>query len=236
MVDSSKTAWGLATAPFCFRRTPGRHFYLVHLVRDPRAVCWSTVQRAERSGNVRSNRALRCAFTTLGWWTANLACELFSWMYPDQYVRLCYEDLARSPREAVSRLFQKLVVEGEVQFEALGRAPNRHGNRMRRRPLSLGEIKEDRAWSSGMPLACSRGRQVRGRTLDVGDKSWYPASATMRSMKGNRWRAIRYIWRYHRDRVKFGLIFASMVLLFAAVHINLRSFSLSHYNLTNETD
>ena len=48
---------------------------------------------------------------------------------------------------------------------------------------------------------CSRGRQVRGRTLDVGDKSWYPASA-MRSMKGNRWRAIRYIWRYHRDRVK----------------------------------
>ena len=47
-------------------------------------------------------------------------------MYPDQYVRLCYEDLARSPREAVSRLFQKLLVEGEVQFEALGRAPNRH--------------------------------------------------------------------------------------------------------------
>lgn len=111
------------------------------------------------SGNVRSNRALRCAFTTLGWWTANLACELFSWMYPDQYVRLCYEDLARSPREAVSRLFQKLLVEGEVQFEALGRAPNRHqlhGNRMRRRPLSLGEIKEDRAWSSGMPLAHRR--------------------------------------------------------------------------------
>jgi len=35
---------------------------------------------------------------------------------------------------------------------------------------------------------------------------------------------------------KFGLISASMVLLFAAVHINLRSFSLSHYNLTNETD
>lgn len=136
MVDSSKTAWGLATAPFGFRRTLGRHFHLVHLVRDPRAVCWSTVQRAERSGNVRSNRALRCAFTTLGWWTANLACELFSWMYPDQYVRLCYEDLARSPREAVSRLFQKLLVEGEVQFEALGRAPNRHqlhGNRMRRR-------------------------------------------------------------------------------------------------------
>ena len=159
MVDSSKTAWGLTTAPFGFRRTLGRYFHLVHLVRDPRAVCWSTVQRAERSGNVRSNRALRCAFTTLGWWTANLASELFSWMYPDQYVRLCYEDLARSPREAVSRLFQKLLVEGEVQFEALGRAPNRHqlhGNRMRRRPLSLGEIKEDRAWSSSMPLAHRR--------------------------------------------------------------------------------
>jgi hypothetical protein len=136
MLDSSKTAWGSATAPFGFRRTLGRHFHLVHLVRNPRAVCWSTVRRAERRVD-RLNGALRCAFTTLGWWTANLACELFSWMYPDQYVRLHYEDLARAPHEAVSRLLTALLVEGQPQFEALGKSANRHqlyGNRMRRYP------------------------------------------------------------------------------------------------------
>jgi hypothetical protein len=158
MLDSSKTAWGSATAPFGFRRTLGRHFHLVHLVRDPRAVCWSTVRRAERRDD-RLNGALRCAFTTVGWWTANLACELFGLMYPDQYVRLYYEDLARAPREAVSRLFTALLVEGQPQFETLGKSANRHqlyGNRMRRYPPSLGEIKEDRAWRTAMPVAHRR--------------------------------------------------------------------------------
>jgi len=80
-------------------------------------------------------------------------------MYPDQYVRLYYEDLARAPREAVSHLFTALLVEGQPQFETLGKSANRHqlyGNRMRRYPPSLGEVKEDRAWTTAMPVAHRR--------------------------------------------------------------------------------
>jgi hypothetical protein len=158
ILDSSKTAWGSATVPFGFRRALGEHFFLVHLVRDPRAVCWSAVRRAERRSD-RLNGALRCAFTTLGWWTANLACELFSRIYPDQYARLCYEDLTRAPRESVSRLLTVLGVKGRPQFRALGKSANRHqlhGNRVRRHPPSLNEIKEDLAWRTAMPLAYRR--------------------------------------------------------------------------------
>jgi hypothetical protein len=154
MVDSSKTAWHSAASPFGLRRRLSSDFLLVHVVRDPRAVCWSVLKKAKRRGDARSSAALRCAFTTLGWWTANLACELFGRMYPDQYVRLGYEDLVRSPREVMSTLFKRLVPEGEYRFDKLGTMGNRHqlyGNRMRSSPLSLGEIKEDQGWRTEMP-------------------------------------------------------------------------------------
>jgi hypothetical protein len=159
MVDSSKTAWGSATVPFALRRTLGRRFHLIHLVRDPTAVCWSAIQRHERSSAVRANRTLQCISATLGWWVANLACELFSCVYPNQYRRLCYEDLANSPREVVSSIFRAFSVEDEVHFENLGLASNRHqlyGNRMRRRSLSMDQIKPDDAWRTSMPVGYRR--------------------------------------------------------------------------------
>jgi hypothetical protein len=48
LVDSSKTAGAYALAPFRLRRKAGSDFLLVHLVRDPRAVCWSAIKKTER--------------------------------------------------------------------------------------------------------------------------------------------------------------------------------------------
>jgi hypothetical protein len=45
----------------------------------------------------------------IGWWVANMACEIFGWAYPEQYKRIRYEDLVRSPREVMSGLFRKLL-------------------------------------------------------------------------------------------------------------------------------
>jgi hypothetical protein len=159
LIDSSKTAWHSAAVLFRFRRRLRHDFELVHVVRDPRAVCWSALKKAARRGDTRSNSVLRCASTTLGWWIANLACEFFGWTYPNQYVRLVYEDLVRSPREAVSTLLGKLLPEHECRFETLSTGTNRHqlyGNRMRSRPPSLRAIKEDEAWKSDMPGAYRR--------------------------------------------------------------------------------
>jgi hypothetical protein len=97
---------------------------------------------------------LRSAAGALGWWIANLACELFGRRSPDRYVRLRYEDLARSPGEEMRGLFAKLVPEAEWPAEAIGANDNRHqlyGNRMRGATLSLAEVREDTAWQRDMP-------------------------------------------------------------------------------------
>ena len=158
MVDSSKTAWGEAIAPFRLRRKLGRDFLLVHLVRDPRAVSWSSVKsvvaQAKRRGE-RVNAPLRCVVSALGWVTANLACELFGRLYPDQYVRLRYEDLARSPVEVLTGLFARHVPGTNWRFDAIGKYDNRHqfyGNRMRSKQLQLADVKVDEAWKDAMPV------------------------------------------------------------------------------------
>jgi hypothetical protein len=158
LTDSSKTAWHSIVMPFGLRRSLGNDFALVHIVRDPRAVCWAALKKAERQGR-RPIKVLRCAAVALGWWVANLACELFGWMHPNQYVRLRYEDLVHSPREEVSVLFAAVLPGGNCAFETLGTVNNRHqlyGNRMRSRPPALAEIREDQAWRAEMPRRYQR--------------------------------------------------------------------------------
>jgi hypothetical protein len=155
LIDSSKTAWHSTAAPFALRRRLGDDFQLVHIVRDPRAVSWSALKKAERRGETRSG-PLQCIFTTLGWWTANLACELFGLIYPRQYVRLSYEEMVRAPCDAMSTVLEMVLPGGGYDFESLGMGGNRHqlyGNRMRSRRLSLNVIKEDQAWRTDMPAS-----------------------------------------------------------------------------------
>lgn len=155
MVDSSKTPWNSLVAPFRLRREIGKGFVLLHLVRDPRAVSWSAVKKAGRQGP-RPLMGLRCSAAAIGWTAANLACELFGRTYPDQYMRLRYEDLVHSPDRVMRELFASLLPGVVWRPEEIGASANRHqlyGNRMRSRSLSLAEIKEDSAWRSDMPRA-----------------------------------------------------------------------------------
>jgi len=155
MVDSSKTPWNALRAPFHLRRALGADFVLLHLTRDPRAVSWSAVTKAGRQGT-RPLAALRASGTALGWIASNLACEAFGRAYPDQYLRLRYEDLVRAPSEVMQGLVAKLLPGVSWHPEGIGANANRHqlyGNRMRARRLSLAEIKEDSAWRSEMPPA-----------------------------------------------------------------------------------
>ena len=108
VVDSSKTAWRASATPFKLRRRLERDFHLVHVVRDPRAVCWSLLKREKRVGR-QSNDTLLCAETTLGWNFANLACELFRWRHPEQYCRIRYEDLVRDPRATITALMRRVL-------------------------------------------------------------------------------------------------------------------------------
>ena len=163
LIDSSKTAWGSITAPFRLRRLLGPRFFLLHLVRDPRAVCWSTIRlplikTRRKKKPTPIERALsrpipRCFRTATGWWVANLSCELFGWLYPSQYLRLFYEDVASSPREALRALFEAVAPDLPLRLAEPEAKDNRHqiyGNRMRRQRLRFADVRLDNGWKSEM--------------------------------------------------------------------------------------
>jgi hypothetical protein len=169
MVDSSKTSWGSTRIPFRLSKALGENFVLVHIVRDPRAVAWSTMkarlpQRSTTEGKLKLRQksrslwssSLRPLRTVVGWTVANLACETFGILYPDQYLRVRYEDLVRTPVKVLGQIFAKVSLEPPLKLEQNTAARNRHqlyGNAMRFDSLSPAELKEDVAWKAAMPKA-----------------------------------------------------------------------------------
>ena len=83
-------------------------------MRDPRAG-----EAARRASAVR--HALR--FGRAGWWIANLGCERFGQNYRGRYLRLRYEDLARSP---MRDLFAKLLPGSAWRADEIGGSDTRH--------------------------------------------------------------------------------------------------------------
>jgi hypothetical protein len=161
MIDSSKTAWGSFFMPFKFRRKLGTDFLLVHLVRDPRAVCWSTIRAPVKiKNNARPMSPFgRCLRTVIGWTAANLACQFFGLLHPKNYMRLRYEDLVLAPRPAVDGIFSRVSWQTHEPIEQAGTQDNRHqlyGNAVRFKPAALSNLEEDTAWKSAMPKAFRR--------------------------------------------------------------------------------
>lgn len=155
MVDSSKTAWGSLLVPFRLQKRLGRDFLLIHLVRHPTAVCWSTMRtpRRRRDSRLLFIPSIRCLRTAIGWTVANTASEIFGWLYPSNYIRLRYEDLTRSTQEVLGGIFNTLSVQLPPATKR-ERSDNRHqlyGNSVRFRPVSIQNVKEDVAWKTATP-------------------------------------------------------------------------------------
>jgi len=153
MVDSSKTAWRSTFIPIRLRRKLGADFLLVHIVRDPRGVSWSAIRTRWRPKQGRYDSAttatLRAAF---GWNAANLACELFGWRYPNNYLRVRYEDLAGAPRQVIEEIYRRVGLSSPADSNEPHN--NRHqlyGNRMRFKQVSVSDLKEDIVWKTAMP-------------------------------------------------------------------------------------
>ena len=152
MIDSSKTAWRHALAPFQLRRRLGSDFILIHMVRDPRGAAWSVMQRSLRMKKPR-RQILLCAAAAGGWFVANLACEAFKWMHPSQYRRLRYEDFVVAPRDTVGRLLELVSPGSSKALGHVGTVDNRHqlhGNRMRLQGIGFDDVRVDVTWKQAM--------------------------------------------------------------------------------------
>jgi len=172
MVDSSKTSWGSTRIPFRLSKVLGENFVLVHIVRDPRAVAWSTMkarlpQRSTTEGKLKLRQKRRILWspsmrplrTVVGWTVANLACEVFGVRHPDRYLRVRYEDLVRAPVKVLEDVFAKVSLDPPPTLEQNAAVRNRHqlyGNAMRFGTVSPAELKEDTAWKTAMPKGYRR--------------------------------------------------------------------------------
>jgi len=158
ITDSSKTASRFTSGPFNLQSAYGSDLHLLHIVRDPRAVCWSLVKKARRKRS-GSNDALLSAKTALGWCYANAASELFRRRFPEQYTRVLYEDLAADPHVVVPAVLDRILPSAKWSSDAIGLEDNRHqlhGNRMRWKPLKVDDIRVDNEWKSAMPTRLCR--------------------------------------------------------------------------------
>lgn len=118
IVDTSK----FPSYGFAIRNIPSIDLYVLHLVRDPRAVAYSWESRRKAKldhggGPQKLMTPHGFAESSLVWDEWNLATENLRRQDPDRYLLLRYEDFVRSPRESVDGVLRFLGEEdAELPF------------------------------------------------------------------------------------------------------------------------
>jgi hypothetical protein len=96
IVDSSKRPSDAAILDL----VPGVELYVVHLVRDPRAVAYSW---GTRQPDIDSHGV---AASTTGWVAWNLACEALRRKIPERSTLVRYEDFVKQPHATLERIVE----------------------------------------------------------------------------------------------------------------------------------
>ena len=175
IVDSSK----IPGYGYVLGTLPGIELYVVHLVRDPRAVAhsWMTPQpQPDRAGDHQMHRA-GALESSLVWDVWNVTAEALWGRRPERYLRLRYEDFTSDPRAGLERV---LALVGElparlpfVDERTVAVGPNHtvsgNTNRFERGTM---EIRPSRKWMAAMKAAPRR--VVTALTLPLLVRYGYP--------------------------------------------------------------
>lgn len=102
IVDSTKASW----YGYVLGTLPNIDLYIVHIVRDPRGVCYSLQHRKSRGEAF-------CQWynpfhASLSWNFKNYASEILLNRFPERYIRMRYEDFVQNPKLAVESLLNFL--------------------------------------------------------------------------------------------------------------------------------
>jgi hypothetical protein len=153
VVDSSKEpAHG-----FAMGMVPGVDFYVLHLIRDPRAAAYSWSKKKPQPDTDTREHMVRFSPTKSSalWDSWNASAEALWRRTPERYLRLRYEDFVSGPRKSFERILHlvgepdaepPLVGEREVK---LGVSHTVSGNPNRFETGAV-ELRTDREWISRM--------------------------------------------------------------------------------------
>jgi hypothetical protein len=155
IVDSSK----FPSYGYTLGMVPNVELYVVHLVRDPRAVAYSwlkkKVQPPSKTGEFGYMHRYDPVKSSLMWGAWNLSAEMLWRRYPERYMRLRYEDFVGEPRETIERILgmvqepaTRLPFAGERVAE-LGASHTISGNPNRFRTGTV-KLRPDEEWASRM--------------------------------------------------------------------------------------
>ena len=153
IVDSSKEpAHG-----FAMGMIPGLEFYVLHLIRDPRAAAYSWSKKKPQPDTDAREHMVRFspAKSSALWDSWNASAEALWRRAPQRYLRLRYEDFVADPRRSFEKILDlvgerdaepPLVGEREVK---LGVSHTVSGNPNRFETGAV-ELRPDHAWISAM--------------------------------------------------------------------------------------
>jgi len=115
IVDTSK----FPSYGFVLQNLPSIDLYVLHLVRDPRAVAYSWKSRRklklDEDGSNKLMTSHGLAKSSLMWDEWNLAIENLRRLEPERYMLLRYEDFVANPRES-ARGILRFVGEGDSEL------------------------------------------------------------------------------------------------------------------------
>lgn len=159
VVDTSK----FPSYGYVLRHVPGVELYVLHLVRDPRAVAFSWASRrkpklARKGETTRSMTPHGLLESSLVWDEWNLVIETALGRDPGRYMRLRYEDFVEDPRAAVDGIMSFLGEKGDgspfvgEREVPLGISHTFSGNPDRFKSGTV-TIEADEGWRRGMGAA-----------------------------------------------------------------------------------
>ena len=155
IIDSSK----IPTQAMFLSMVKGLDLSLLHLVRDARGICWSSIKKAERVAK-RQVSVGKTWITLLraiaGWSLANLESELIARRMPKGHTMLMrYEDFVINPDKMLEKLgvFTKRNFESVIKKvhkrEILDKGHAIAGNRLRKKVAI--RLQPDFEWKEKMP-------------------------------------------------------------------------------------
>jgi hypothetical protein len=157
VVDTSK----FPSYGYVLQHTPGIELYVLHLVRDPRAVAYSWESRRKpkmdrQDGPSKSMTPHGFVESSLVWDEWNLAIENVWRRKPERYMLLRYEDFVQSPRSTVQDVLRFLGEEAESPFlgerEIAMGAPHTFSGNPDRFQSGTTTIKPDDGWRGNMSV------------------------------------------------------------------------------------